>query len=283
MDRLSGKVAVVTGGSRGIGQALAKAFLDEGAAVMLASRTRSSMENAVSHLQVKGDKIRGMAADVTDLEQVQALAEETIQEFGRLDIWVNNAGNPGPYGPTIDVQPQTFYQVIRVNIIGVYNGSRVAMRHFLSQRQGKLINMLGRGARGPLPYQNVYGSSKVWVRNFTKALAVETKGNGVGVFTFSPGMVLTDMLTEVEVIKGSEQRLKAFNTVLRMWAKPPEAVTEKAVWLASSATDGKTGLEVSLFTTGEMLNGASRELLRRIFRRPGSAIDVNIKIIPPAS
>jgi hypothetical protein len=96
-------------------------------------------------------------------------------------------------------------------------------------------------------------------------------------------MVLTDMLTDVEVIQGSEQRLKVFPRILQMWAKPPEAITEKAVWLASSATDGKTGLEVSLFSTGGMLYGASRELLRRIFKRPGPAIDVNIKIIPPAN
>jgi NAD(P)-dependent dehydrogenase (short-subunit alcohol dehydrogenase family) len=214
---------------------------------------------------------------------VLALAEQTIREFGKFDIWVNNAGFPGPYGQTIDVQPETFYRVVQVNIIGVYNGSRIAMRHFLSQRQGKLINMLGRGAKGPLPYQNAYGSSKVWVRNFTKALAVETKGSGVGVFTFSPGMVLTDMLTDVEVIKGSEQRLKIYNTILRMWAKPPEDITEKAIWLASSATDGKTGLEVSLFSTGGMLRGASRELFRRIFKRPLPVIDVNIKVVPPAS
>lgn len=282
MNRLSGKVAVITGGSRGIGQALANAYLDEGAAVMIASRSKASVDNALSQLQVKGDQTRGMVVDVTDLEQVQALAERTIREFGKLDIWVNNAGYPGPYGPTIDVQPETFYQVIQVNIFGVYNGSRVAMRHFLSQRQGKLINLLGRGAKGPLPYQNAYGSSKVWVRNFTKALAVETKGSGVGVFTFSPGMVLTDMLTDVEVIRGSEQRLKIYNTILRMWAKPPEDITEKAVWLASSATDGKTGLEVSLLSKKSLVSGALKGGFRALLKRPDPKIDIKLNIIPPA-
>lgn len=283
MNRLSGKVAVITGGSRGIGLALAKAFLDEGASVMIASRTKASVENAVSQLKAKGDDISGMVVDVTSLERVQVLAEKAIQEFGRLDIWVNNAGYSGPYGPTIDVHPQTFYQVMQVNVVGVYNGSWVAMRHFVGQRQGKLINMLGRGAKGPLPYQNAYGSSKAWIRNFTKALATETKGSGVGVFAYGPGMVLTGMLTDVEVIQGSEQRLKIFNTILRMWAKPPEAVTEKAVWLASSATDGKTGLEVFQFSTAAMLRGALQEFLRRMFKRPVPVIDVNIKTIPPAS
>ena len=282
MERLKGKVAVITGSTRGIGLALAKAFRDEGATVMICGRSQASVESAVNQLRTNGSNIGGVAVDVTDLDQVDALARQTIQEFGRLDIWVNNAGYPGPYGPTLDIDPQTFYQVMQVNAIGVYYGSRVAMSHFVKQRQGKLINLLGHGAKGPLPFQNAYGSSKAWVRNFTKALAVETKDSGVGVFSYSPGMVLTDMLTDVEVILGSEQRLKNFTTVLRMWANPPEAVTEKAIWLASSATDGKTGIEVYLFSKSKLLAGALKEGLRSILRRPAPIIDVKTRVIPPA-
>lgn len=280
--RLSGKVAVITGGTRGIGLALAKAFHEEGAAVMICSRSQASLGSAISLLHAPGDKIRGMVVDVTDLDQVNALAKQAILEFGQLDIWVNNAGYAAPYGPTLDIQPQTFYQVMQVNMIGVYNGSRVAMRHFVSQGHGKLINLLGRGAKGPLPFQNAYGSSKVWVRNFTKALAAETKGSGVGVFSYSPGMVLTDMLTDVEVIQGAEQRLNNFSTILRMWAKPPQAITERAVWLASSATDGKTGIEVYLLSKSRLLFGALNEGLRSLLRRPVERIDVKTRIIPPA-
>jgi NAD(P)-dependent dehydrogenase (short-subunit alcohol dehydrogenase family) len=181
MNRLKGKVAVITGGTRGIGLALAKAFRDEGAAVMICGRSQVSVESALNQLQMNVKDVRGMVVDVTSLDQVDNLRQQTIQEFGKLDVWVNNAGYPGPYGPTLDVHPQTFYQVMQVNMIGVYNGSRVAMSHFIKQRQGKLINLLGHGAKGPVPFQNAYGSSKVWVRNFTKALAEETKSSGVGV------------------------------------------------------------------------------------------------------
>ena len=283
MERLKGKVAVITGSTRGIGLALAKAFRDEGAAVMICGRSQASVESAVHQLRTNGGDIGGVAVDVTDLDQVDALARQTIQEFGRLDIWVNNAGYTGPYGPTLDVHPQTFFRVMQVNMIGVYYGSRVAMRHFVKQHQGKLINLLGHGAKGPLPFQNAYGSSKIWVRNFTKALAEETRDLGVGVFSYSPGMVLTDMLTDVEVILGSEQRLKNFGTVLRIWAKPPEAVTEKAIWLASSATDGRTGLEVFHLSKGMLLVGALREGLRSLLRRPAPTIDVKTRVIPPAN
>ncbi len=281
MNRLSGKVAVITGGTRGIGLALAQAFLAEGASVMIGSRSKEAVESAVSQLKTKTYNVHGVVVDVGDLAQVQALEEATVNEFNRLDVWVNNAGYAAPYGETLGVDPTTFYKVVQTNILGVYYGSLVAMRYYLSQGHGKLINLLGRGAKDPLPFQNAYGSSKAWVRSFTKALAEETKGSGVGVFAYSPGMVLTEMLTDVEVIQGSEQRLKNFATVLRMWAQPPGAVTEKAIWLASSATDGKTGIEISLLSKGRLLSGALKECFRALLRRPAPTIDIRLKIIPP--
>jgi glucose 1-dehydrogenase len=208
------------------------------------------------------------------------LAEAARREFGGLDIWVNNAGIAGPYGPTVQVAPEIFLQIVQTNILGVYYGSIVAVKHFMDQGQGKLINMLGFGAKGAAPYQNAYGSSKAWVRRFTQSLAQETRNSGLGVFAFSPGMVLTDLLTHVEVIQGSEPRLKNFPVVLRILAKPPQAVTEKAIWLASSATDGKTGLEVFTASTGRMMLGAIRESLRSFFMRPAPPVDLEMTVIP---
>ena len=222
--------------------------------MVVASCTRASVDEAVSAL---GGQAAGMAVDVSDLAQVRALADLAVARFGRLDIWVNNAGSAGPYGPTMGFPPDTFLQVIHTNIVGTYNGSYTAMRHFLPRRSGKLINLLGHGYKEPLPDQNVYGSSKAWVRSFTKALAEENRGSGVGVYAFNPGMVLTDLLTDIDVIEGSEEKLKAFPTILAMWARPA-SVQEKIVWLASGATDGQTGLEVSLHSTGRVLGGAAR-------------------------
>jgi NAD(P)-dependent dehydrogenase (short-subunit alcohol dehydrogenase family) len=239
------------------------------------------VEAAVSQLRAAGHQACGAATDVTDLTQMQALPELACREFGRLDIWVNNAGVAGPYGPTIQVDPIKFLQVIQTNILGVYYGSIVAVKHFMDQGQGKLINLLGYGAKGAAPYQNAYGSSKAWVRRFTQSLAQETKNSGVGVFAFSPGMVLTDLLIHGEVIQGSEARLKNFPLVLRILAQPPEAVTEKAVWLASTATDGKTGLEVFTTSSTRMLLGALREGFRSFLRQPSPSIDLDMKVIPP--
>ncbi|MEI2652469.1 MAG: SDR family NAD(P)-dependent oxidoreductase [Microthrixaceae bacterium] len=234
-------MAVITGSSRGLGFAIAQAFAAAGAAVVIAARSQAAVEKAVGELVASGWRAAGFAADVSHRDQVEALAEHAVATFGRLDIWVNNAGVAGPYGPTLDTAPAAFEQVVNTNILGTYYGSHAAMRRFLDQGSGKLINLLGHGWKGPVPWQNAYSASKAWVRSFTLALAAETKESGVGVFAFNPGMVLTELLTDVEVIAGSEARLQRFPAIVRMWAKPPAVPAAKAVWIASSATDGKTG------------------------------------------
>ncbi len=282
MQQLNDRVAVITGGTRGIGWGIAQAYAAEGAAVVLASRSERSVQTAVESLHAQGRQASGLAVDVGQLAQVQALAAHALERFGRLDIWVNNAGIAGPYGPTLEFTAEAFTAVVNTNILGVYYGSRTASRHFVAQGSGKLINLLGYGHSKPAPWQNAYGSSKAWVRMFTLALAEETKGRGVGVFALQPGMVLTDLLTGGEVIRGWEARLERFPAVVRMLAKPPEVAAQKAVWLASAATDGKTGLQVSASSSWSMLAGALREGWRALLKRPAPPVELRLKVIPPA-
>ncbi len=282
MGQLTDKVIVITGGSRGFGLAMAKAFLDEGAAVMICSRSAASLDRAVADLKIDHARIAGVPCDVGDRSQVQSLADRTLAAFGRIDVWINNAGVAGTYGPTIDLQPEKFLQVVQTNILGTYFGSQVAMSYFLSQRRGKLINLLGAGARKPTPNQNAYASSKAWIRNFTLALAKEYKDSGVEVFPFQPGLMTTELLSEVEAIEGHEARLKVFPTIIRMFGKPPEVAAQKAVWLASDATNGQSGLEVTVMTRGAMIGGALREGWRRVTRQPLVEMKLNLKVIPSA-
>lgn len=281
MGVLQDKVAVITGGTRGLGLAIAEAYGAEGAAVMVAARSPQGVDTAIQQLAGRGAQADGLAVDVGQLDDVEALAARAVARWGRIDIWVNNAGAAGPYGPTLDLSPAAFQQVIQTNILGVYHGSWVAMRRFVAQGSGKLINLLGHGYKDPVPYQNAYASSKIWVRWFTETLAEETKGAGVGVFAYNPGMVLTDLLTHGQVIQGSEERLRRFPTVVRLLARPPAAPAQKAVWLASSATDGKTGLLVSFSSPWTMLGGAVREGLRALRRQPAPPIEIHMQAIPP--
>jgi glucose 1-dehydrogenase len=282
MDLLNNKVAVITGGTRGLGLAIARAFAAEGAVVVVASRSQASVDAAVADITAMGAKAGGLVVDVSDLAQVKRLAEYAVQTFGKLDIWVNNAGIAGPYGPTLELTPEIFNQVIQTNILGVYHGSRTAMRYFVPQHSGKLINLLGHGYNGPVPFQNAYAPSKAWVRSFTKALAEENKPSGVGVYAFNPGMVLTELLTDVDVIAGSEEKLNHFPFIVRILAKPAEVPAQKAVWLASSASDGKTGLMVSMYSPWTFPVSFLRAGLGKLFRRPVPPPEIKIKSVPVA-
>lgn len=279
MKQLDGKVAVITGSSRGLGFAIAKAYAAEGAAVVISSRTANAVKQAVTELRSAGYRADGMVCDTASLEQVQALAAFAIEQFGKLDIWVNNAGLGAPYGPTASIPAERFTAVIRTNILGVYHGSLVATRHFVEQKSGKLINLLGRGSDKPVPLQNAYASSKAWVRSFSKSLTEENKDSGVGVYLFNPGLVLTDMITHVDAMEGYEEKIAPLNRVTRMWGNPPEVPAQKALWLASPATDGKTGLEINVLSTGFILRGALREMLRRVLRRPPAIPDAKITTV----
>jgi glucose 1-dehydrogenase len=282
MGQLNGKIAVITGSTRGLGLAMAQAFCREGAAVVVASRSAQTVEKVSAQLRAAGSKAAGIACDVADFEQVKALGQFAIDTFGRFDVWVNNAVLSGPYGPAMEIDPQVFEQTVQANIMGYYYGSWVALRHFLPRRSGKLINIMGRGSREPVPMQIPYAATKAYIRNFTLALAQENKDSGVGIFAYNPGMMDTDLIQRTDVIAGYEDRLNSLGTILRMWSQPPEIPAEKAVWLASPATDGKTGLEIRTMTPGKMLGGALGEVGRRILRRPGKQVNIQVESVPPA-
>lgn len=282
MGKLDNKVAVITGGTRGLGYGIAEAFAREGAAVVVASRSRQNVEDAARQLQSQGMQSGGYACDVSKLSDVQALAAFAVDRFGRFDIWVNNAGISCPTGPTVHVPPQMVSDLVQTNIMGAYHGSITAMRQFLQQGSGKLINMVGKGERAPVPLHNAYASSRAWAHNFSLALAKEYKDTGIGVFVLNPGLVETDMLQNLHFIEGYEHMLSTLRVVTRILAKPPAFAARKAVWLASPATDGRTGLRVSTLGMGAALGGLGRELLRMAQRKAPPPFNPHIDLVKPA-
>lgn len=277
---LSGKVAVITGSSRGLGLSMAQRFAREGAAVVISSRGQQACQQAAENLSRQGYAAAACACDVADPQQVEALADFSVRTFGRLDIWVNNAALSSAYGPTLAIDPREFERVTRTNILGTYYGSMAALRRFTAQGSGKLINLVGRGADHPAPFQNAYASSKIWVVWFTRALVKETRNHGVEVHLLNPGLMFTDLVGQVQAIEGFEDKLRPFETVLRMWGRPPELAAERALWLASAATDGRSGQYVNVLTPGVILSGLFREGLRRLFRRPQPGVDIHITTVP---
>jgi NAD(P)-dependent dehydrogenase (short-subunit alcohol dehydrogenase family) len=239
------------------------------------------VDRALVGLRAKGVTAEGTACDVSQLEQVEALGEFATRAFGRFDVWVNNAGWAAPYGPALHISPNTFLRTVNTNIVGTYYGSLVAMRAFLSEGKGKLINVLGRGSDGRVSaMQTAYASSKAWIRAFTASLAADYKDTGVGIYGINPGMMTTNFLTDLQAVAGYEKRLKVMPTIMRMWAKAPEVPAEKVVWLASAATDRKTGLFVSEMGPRSMAGGALREGVRRLLRRPASDTPMSVQTLP---
>jgi len=157
----------------------------------------------------------------------------------------------------------------------------VALRHLVPQGHGKLINLLGRGDTGSVTYQNAYTSSKVWVRNFTKTLAVEYKDSGAEIFGFNPGLVNTEMLSQVHAVTGFEAKMQILPLIASMWGNDADVPAEKALWLASPATDGKTGQMVTVLTLGFMLRRALLTGLRWLIRRPAEMMDLKISTVAP--
>jgi glucose 1-dehydrogenase len=283
MNTLQRKVVVVTGASRGLGKAIVTLFAREGAKVVLAARSKNDIEQNAAELRAEGYEAVTFVCDVSDPKQVEALARSTIEKYGAFDVWVNNAGVAGPYGATFDLSSEQFLSVLRTNMFGVYHGSMMAMRHFLPRRSGKLINILGAGSKKPAPNQNAYGSTKAWIRVFTLALAKEYKDSGVGVYALQPGLMDTDLLTEIVTFKEHEKRLRNFMPFLvRAGGKKPDVAAHKALWLASSATDGKTGLDASASSSLSVMIGFLREGLRNLFHLPTRPVEMNVKVIPSA-
>lgn len=280
---LQGKAAVITGASRGLGKAIAELFARQGASVVLAARSGKEIEKTAASLRKEGCQAMAVVCDVTKPSQVEKLAKKALNEYGSFDIWVNNAGTPGPYGAILDVSPELFMQVVETNMLGVYHGSVTALRHFLPKKSGKLINILGAGALKPVPNQNAYGSSKAWVRVFTLALAKEYKDSGMGIFALQPGLMETGLLTEVTTYKEHAQRLRNFMPMLiRAGGKKPEVAARKALWLASRATDGKTGLDVRVGSSLNFLVGFLMEGIRSLLHLPVRTIKMDVHVIPSA-
>lgn len=190
---MAGKVAIVTGGARGLGKGIAEMFVAEGAKVVLAD-----LEDEAGHATAAelGDNARFLRTDVSQRDQVQALVDYTVAEFGALHAIVNNAGmNDNSYGRLLDDEFPRFELVMNVNVLGTMLGTQIAARHMAANGGGAVINISSLGglrAGFGLP---VYRASKAAVQNFTQTAAIELGEHGIRVNAICPGNVPTDMGT----------------------------------------------------------------------------------------
>ncbi|NEX15319.1 MAG: short-chain dehydrogenase [Halochromatium sp.] len=187
MIDLANKVALITGASRGLGAGLAKRFLEQGLRVAVCARTQPKLEGDTA-------KLFSVAADVTDAEAMQQLSDAVVERFGRIDLWINNAGLLAPIGPLRDNDPAEFARHIQVNVVGVFNGSRAFIRH-LRQRggDGVLLNISSGAARNAYAGWSAYCAGKAAVDRMSESIALEEADSGLRVHAVAPGIIDTDM------------------------------------------------------------------------------------------
>ncbi|MEA5153598.1 SDR family oxidoreductase [Raineyella sp.] len=268
---LVGRVAVVTGATRGLGLAMARLLGRHGATVVLAARSEADVAGAVDRLRVEGIEAYGRRCDIGEWSDVEALRDEALT-YGTLDIWVNNAGVPGIYGPTASTPVDDFTRVVRTNILGTFHGSRVALPVFLGQGHGDLVNVYGRGDQGSVAWQNAYGSSKRWVRQFTETLRAETKGTGVRVHGLNPGLVMTDLLGKVTSQRGYEARLPGLQVVVGLWGQTPDVAARPLLGLVTSDRAEFRDLKRRTLLT----RGVRNLLAGRVRRRNRMPLDITV-------
>lgn len=280
-EKLAGRVVVVAGGSRGLGFAIASLFASEGARVVVASRSKSSVAKAVEDLRARGAMASGMVCDVTDLAKVEALSAFALRAFGRIDLWVNAASVSAPLGPSAHLDSSRFTAVLQTNILGTYNGSIVALRHMAQEGQGKIINLLGCGDPEGFGPHNAATSSKAWIRKFTKSLASEYRPSGVGIFALDPGLVVEDRGRRIDALEGFEPGLGQLSLVCELWGAQPGLAAHKALWLAGSATDGWTGRVARVLSPGYVLGHLWLGLVRRLAGKKSLAPEVAVDRLAP--
>ena len=242
MGDMDGRTAIVTGSSGGIGKAIAERFAEEGANVVTNSRSEERAEAATADIRDAGGSAVGAAADVSDYDAVEGLVEAAVEEFGDLDVFVNNAGH-SITGPSEDLDPADWRSVLEVDLTGVYFGCRAAGRQFIEQGDGgAIVNVSSMMGHQGLHERAAYCASKAGVDNLTRTLAVEWAEHGVYVNSLAPGYILTELVEQTmetaDYDRGDIQNrtpLGRFGTL--------EEMAECALFLASRNN----------FVTGEVL------------------------------
>jgi NAD(P)-dependent dehydrogenase (short-subunit alcohol dehydrogenase family) len=246
------KIVVITGSTRGLGYGLAEAFLNLGCAVTISGRTSSGVEHAVTALARKyeAERILGQPCDVTHFEQVQALWGTAKAHFDQIDIWINNAGLGHPQLDFWMLTPTQIQTVVETNLIGTMYGSKAALSGLLEQGFGGLYNMEGLGSDGRrVEGLTLYGSTKYGLRYLNNALVEETKGTPILVGALSPGMVVTDLLTQQY-----EERPEDWERAKRIFNILADRVETVAPWLAQRIlANTKTGVRIARLTRGKIM------------------------------
>jgi len=257
------RVALITGGSQGIGAGIAAAFVQAGAAVVITARSNERLQKTAAELRNYGGRVLAVPADVTDEDAVRALVEQCVQEFGRLDFAVNNATDGPLPAPLADIPSDGFSVGIRTNINGTFYGMKHQIPAMLTSGGGVIINMASVAGVGAMSNLSAYVSGKAGIIGLTKSAALDYADQGIRINVIAPGTILTDHLRAA----GDRAQQLAAQSVPLGRIGTTDDVAASVLWLCSADASFVTG--VTLPVDG----GQSAGMKLRQTYRPGQPMD----------
>ena len=238
---LKGKVALVTGASRGLGEGAARALAAAGASVMLVARDGARVRSVAGDIAAKSGCAEAVGCDVSNYAAVEKLVAETKARLGGLDILVNNAGIIEPIAEIAISDPAVWAENITINLIGAYNAVRAVLPGMLAKDGGTIVNVSSGAAYRPLEGWSAYCSGKAGLAMLTRAIELETKGRGIRVFGFSPGTIDTEMQVKIRA-----SGMNMISQIPRANLSPVEHAVRGLVHLCVKASDDLIGQDASM-------------------------------------
>jgi len=239
MGLLDGRVALITGGSSGIGKSIALTYAKAGAKVVVASRKQENLGKVVEEIKELGREALAIATDVKIPEQVDNMVKQTVNNFGRLDIMINNAGRGIPTEP-LEISIKEWNHVLKLNLTGVFLGCIAAGKVMIEQKQGKIINIASTAGVVGSPGMMHYSVAKAGVIMLTKNLATSWAEHNINVNCIAPGFTLTERVIQWGILPSDKN--EDGKLLPRLLRPPiPQNIADLALFLATSASDQITG------------------------------------------
>ena len=240
-NELNGKVALVTGASRGLGEGAARALAAAGAAVMLVARDGVATAGVAREIAAKGGRADALACDVSDFAAVEKVVAETRARLGGIDILINNAGVIEPIAEVATSDPAAWAQNISINLVGAYHAVRAVLPDMLSRGGGSIVNVSSGAAYRPLEGWSAYCVGKAGLAMLTRSIELETAGKGIRIFGFSPGTIDTDMQVKIRA-----SGMNVISRIPRGDLSPVEHAVRGLVHLCTRAGDDLVGQDASM-------------------------------------
>jgi NAD(P)-dependent dehydrogenase (short-subunit alcohol dehydrogenase family) len=264
-DELKGQVAVVTGGGRGFGQAVAQKLASLGAAVTVTARTQTQLDGTKAAIEAAGGRALALAADVNSKADWERVVAETESQLGPITLLVANAALSDPAGPVYEIDPDVWQKTLDTNVMGAVRGARAVLPGMVERRQGRMIIVSSGAALAAAPYTSPYRVSKTALIRLAEILALEVRDFGVSVFSIHPGVINSTILDSAVRTDAGRKWVPHMARMVESGAAltGTDSCAECCAFLASGAADGLTGRYISATEDYRALAARAQEIAEK--------------------